>query len=139
ASITGAFVAMVLACESLVTDEKLTKLPISDYLAAISVGVLPEGEVILDLDYEKDFSALVDMNIVMTGAGKFVEIQGTGEEATFTYDELDLMLEQAKYGMEQLFLVQKEVLGDVAERIGENKHQVEEEKQNEHIDYSNEK
>src|SRR5699024_1688186 len=89
---------------------------------------LPEGEVILDLDYEKDFSALVDMNIVMTGAGKFVEIQGTGEEATFTYDELDLMLEQAKYGMEQLFLVQKEVLGDLAERIGENKHQVEEEK-----------
>lgn len=122
ASITGAFVAMVLACESLLDEKKVEKFPINDYLAAISVGVLPEGEVILDLDYEKDFAALVDMNIVMTGEGKFVEIQGTGEEATFTYDELDLMLEQAKFGMEQLFAVQKEVLGNLAERIGENKH-----------------
>lgn len=128
ASITGAFVAMVLACESLLDEEKVERFPINDYLAAISVGVLPEGEVILDLDYEKDFAALVDMNIVMTGEGKFVEIQGTGEEATFTYDELDLMLEQAKFGMEQLFAVQKEVLGNLAERIGENKHQVEEDK-----------
>lgn len=128
ASITGAFVAMVLACESLLDEKKVEKFPINDYLAAISVGVLPEGEVILDLDYEKDFAALVDMNIVMTGEGKFVEIQGTGEEATFTYDELDLMLEQAKFGMEQLFAVQKEVLGNFAERIGENKHQVEEDK-----------
>src|SRR5690625_1092989 len=128
ASITGAFVAMVLACQSLLDEEKVEKFPINDYLAAISVGVLPEGEVILDLDYEKDFAALVDMNIVMTGEGKFVEIQGTGEEATFTYDELDLMLEQAKFGMEQLFVVQKEVLGDLAERIGENKLQVEEDK-----------
>ena len=128
ASITGAFVAMVLACQSLLDEEKVEKFPINDYLAAISVGVLPEGEVILDLDYEKDFAALVDMNIVMTGEGNFVEIQGTGEEATFTYDELDLMLEQAKFGMEQLFVVQKEVLGDLAERIGENKLQVEEDK-----------
>jgi len=128
ASITGAFVAMVLACQSLLDEEKVETFPINDYLAAISVGVLPEGEVILDLDYEKDFAALVDMNIVMTGEGKFVEIQGTGEEATFTYDELDLMLEQAKFGMEQLFVVQKEVLGDLAERIGENKLQVEEDK-----------
>lgn len=119
ASITGAFVAMVLACGTLLETEKLTKLPITDYLAAISVGVLPEGEIVLDLDYEKDFAADVDMNVVMTGEGKFVEIQGTGEEATFTYDELDLMLEQAKFGMDQLFLVQKEVLGDLADRIDE--------------------
>lgn len=128
ASITGAFVATVLACGSLIEAEKINKLPINDYLAAISVGVLSEGEVILDLDYEKDFAALVDMNIVMTGEGKFVEIQGTGEEATFTYDELDLMLEQAKFGMEQLFTVQKEVLGDLAELIGESKLQTKEEK-----------
>src|SRR5699024_11139944 len=98
ASITGAFVEMGLAGESFVDEKKVEKFPINDYLAAISVGVLPEGEVILDLDYEKDFAALVDMNIVMTGEGKFVEIQGTGEEATFTYDELDLMLEHAKFG-----------------------------------------
>ena len=118
ASITGAFVAMVLACESLVTDEKLTKLPISDYLAAISVGVLPEGEVILDLDYEKDFSALVDMNIVMTGAGKFVEIQGSGEEATFTQEELLSMLSLGSQGIHEIFEMQADVLGPIAEKIG---------------------
>ena len=125
ASITGAFVAMVLACGTLLESDKLKQLPIRDYLAAISVGVLPDGEIALDLDYEKDFNANVDMNIVMTGEGKFVEIQGTGEEATFSYDELDLMLEQAKFGMEQLFSVQKEVLGDLATRIGEEIKEVE--------------
>src|SRR5699024_9101966 len=98
ASITGAFVAMVLACGTLIDNEKISQLPISDFLAAISVGVLPDGEIALDLDYEKDFAANVDMNIVMTGEGEFVEIQGTGEEATFSYDELELMLEQAKFG-----------------------------------------
>lgn len=124
AAITGAFVAMVFACRTLIEDEKISQLPIYDYLAAISVGVLPEGEIVLDLDYEKDFAANVDMNIVMTGSGKFVEIQGTGEEATFTHDELDLMLEQAKYGMNQLFSVQKEVLGDLANQIGEATNQI---------------
>lgn len=119
ASITGAFVAMVLACGTLLENGKLTNMPIKDYLAAISVGVLPNGEVALDLDYEKDFAANVDMNVVMTGEGKFVEIQGTGEEATFSYDELELMLEQAKFGMDQLIVVQKEVLGELAARIGE--------------------
>lgn len=119
ASITGAFVAMVLACGKLLQDEKIDHLPIHDYLAAISVGVLPEGEIALDLDYEKDFAANVDMNVVMTGAGKFVEIQGTGEEATFSYDELNLLLEQAAFGIEQLFVAQKEVLGELAVRIGE--------------------
>lgn len=80
ASITGAFVAMVLACGTLLQEEKVTKLPITDYLAAISVGVLPDETIVLDLDYEKDVAANVDMNVVMTGAGKFVEIQGTGKK-----------------------------------------------------------
>lgn len=119
ASITGAFVAMVLACGTLLDNEKIKQLPISDFLAAISVGVLPDGEIALDLDYEKDFAANVDMNIVMTGEGKFVEIQGTGEEATFSYDELELLLEQAKFGIEQLFVAQTEVIGTLADQIGE--------------------
>lgn len=119
ASITGAFVAMVLACGTLLKEEKVTKLPITDYLGAISVGVLPDESIVLDLDYEKDVAANVDMNVVMTGAGKFVEIQGTGEEATFSYDELNAMLAQAKYGIEQLFVTQKTVLGDLAQQIGQ--------------------
>ncbi|MBO1002683.1 ribonuclease PH [Pseudogracilibacillus auburnensis] len=118
ASITGAFVALVLACGKLVEEEKVSQLPITDFLAAISVGVSPDGEVVLDLDYEQDSSADVDMNVVMTGAGEFVEIQGTGEEATFSYDQLQKMLQAAQAGIEQLFTVQLEVLGDLADQIG---------------------
>src|SRR5690606_36726647 len=86
--------------------------------AAISVGILPSGEIALDLDYEQDATAKVDMNIVMTGSGNFVEIQGTGEEATFSYEELEELLAAAKTGIEQLFEVQKEVLGKLTEKIG---------------------
>lgn len=118
ASITGAFVAMVLACGRLLEEDKVKNLPVTDYLAATSVGVLEDGEVVLDLNYEQDFAANVDMNVVMTGEGKFVEIQGTGEESTFSYDELQLMLEHAQIGIEQLFTVQKEALGMLAEEIG---------------------
>lgn len=118
ASITGAFVALVLACGRLLEEDKVKNLPVTDYLAATSVGVLEDGEVVLDLNYEQDFAANVDMNVVMTGEGKFVEIQGTGEESTFSYDELQLMLEHAQIGIEQLFAVQKEALGMLAEEIG---------------------
>lgn len=118
ASITGAFVALVLACGRLLEEDKVKNLPVTDYLAATSVGVLEDGEVVLDLNYEQDFAANVDMNVVMTGKGKFVEIQGTGEESTFSYDELQLMLEHAQIGIEQLFAVQKEALGMLAEEIG---------------------
>lgn len=118
ASITGAFVALVLACGKLLEEEKVAQLPIIDYLGAISVGVLSDGEIVLDLNYEEDSTAAVDMNVVMTGAGEFVEIQGTGEEGTFSYNELEKMLATAKTGIEQLFVVQKEVLGDLAEKIG---------------------
>ena len=118
ASITGAFVALVLACGRLLEEDKVKNLPVTDYLAATSVGVLEDGEVVLDLNYEQDFAANVDMNVVMTGKGKFVEIQGTGEESTFSYDELQLMLEHAQIGIEQLFAVQKKALGMLAEEIG---------------------
>ncbi|HLR60364.1 MAG TPA: ribonuclease PH [Pseudogracilibacillus sp.] len=118
ASITGAFVAMVLACNKLIEDEKITEFPITDFLAAISVGVLENEEVAIDLDYEQDFQAKVDMNVVMTGNGEFVEIQGTGEEATFSYSELEKMLSGANQGIKQLFEYQKDILGDISKLIG---------------------
>lgn len=118
ASITGAFVALVLACSKLVEEGKVKQFPITDFLGAISVGVLVDGEIALDLNYEEDSAAAVDMNIVMTGDGEFVEIQGTGEEGTFSYNELQEMLKAAQYGIEQLFTVQKEVLGDLSNQIG---------------------
>lgn len=118
ASITGAFVALCLACDKLFQEEKLTAFPITDFLGAISTGVLEDGEAVLDLDYEKDFAADVDMNVVMTGNGEFVEIQGTGEEATFSYSQLQTMLQLAQEGIEELFAKQKSVLGNIAEQIG---------------------
>jgi len=120
ASISGAFVALCLACEKLLTSKKIKQFPITDYLAAISVGVLEEIGPVLDLDFEKDAIADVDMNVVMTGEGKFVEIQGTGEEATFSYQELQSMLQLAEQGINQIFKKQKEALGDIEELI-ENK------------------
>ncbi len=81
ASITGAFVAMTIALAKLYEEKELETFPVRDYLAATSVGVLEETGVVLDLNYEEDSTALVDMNIVMTGACEFVELQGTGEDA----------------------------------------------------------
>ena len=108
ASITGAYVAMKLAFDKLVADGKLKKSPLTEGLAATSVGIL-KGEVILDLNYEEDSAAEVDMNVVMTESGRFVEIQGTGEEATYSHDELLQMLEVAKDGISSLIEQQKSV------------------------------
>ena len=117
ASITGAFVAVVLALGKLIEQKAIAEMPITDYLAAISVGILPTGEAVLDLEYVEDAEAKVDMNIVMTGNHEFVELQGTGEEASFSYDELQEMLELGKKGIEEIFELQKNVLGDLAELI----------------------
>ena len=117
ASITGAFVAMALACHKLVLEESLTKFPVTDFLAAISVGVLENDAISVDLDYEEDSQAKVDMNVVMTGNGEFVEIQGTGEESTFSYQELNEMLSEANKGINQLFDYQKEILGEITDLI----------------------
>jgi len=117
ASITGAFVAMVLAFEKLVKEEKLSEIPVTDFLAATSVGIDPEHGVILDLNYAEDSKAEVDMNIVMTGSGEFVEIQGTGEEATFSRKQLDELLAAAETGVNQLIEIQKAVLGELAGSI----------------------
>jgi len=117
ASITGAFVATAMAISKLHIEKGLAKFPITDFLAATSVGKTVEGELILDLDYIEDSSAAVDMNVVMTGAGAFVELQGTGEESTFTRVEMNGLVELAEVGINQLVEVQKEALGLVAQLI----------------------
>ncbi|HLR62630.1 MAG TPA: ribonuclease PH [Lentibacillus sp.] len=121
ASITGAFVAVVMAFDKLLEAKTIKKMPVTDFLAAISVGIAPDGTELLDLNYKEDSEASVDMNVVMTGGGEFIEIQGTGEEATFTGDQLQTMLDLAGSGVEDLNVIQKSILGKLADRIGETK------------------
>ncbi len=109
ASITGSFVALYDAMNFLKAHSKIEKIPINNFLAAVSVGIL-ENEVILDLNYEEDFKAEVDMNIVMTADEKFVEIQGTAEENPYTRTELEVMLKLAKKGIKELITKQKKCL-----------------------------
>lgn len=116
-SITGAFVALVDALNVLVVKKVLKRIPLRDFVAAISVGRVKD-EIILDLNYQEDSIAEVDMNIVMTGNGEFVEIQGTGEEASFTRVDMDKMLSYAEKGTKELIAIQKQVLGEVAEQVG---------------------
>lgn len=117
-SITGAYVAMCLALNKLVEEGHLSHIPVRDFLAATSVGILDEDQILLDLCYEEDAVAKVDMNVVMTGKGEFVEIQGTGEEHPFTWDQLNTLLELAAKGIYQLIDIQKEALGPIADKIG---------------------
>lgn len=119
ASITGAFVAMVDAFHKLIEKGQLERLPITDYLAAISVGIVDEKPM-LDLCYEEDSTAKVDMNVVMTGQGKYVEIQGTGEDSPFSPEELTSLLSIAKTGATELHKNQQKVLGDIAGLVGGN-------------------
>lgn len=111
AAITGSFVALTLALVKLVGKGVLAKLPLRDWLAAVSVGKIGE-EPLLDLCYEEDSRAIVDMNIVMTGQGKFVEIQGTAEGEPFSQDELGSLIELAKHGIQELIDLQKSTLGE---------------------------
>ena len=110
ASITGAYVALQLAVNQLLQEGIITENPMKESLAAISVGVLPTGEAVLDLDYVEDVSAEVDMNVVMTESGRFIEVQGTGEEATFSRDDLNALLDLAEGGIQELILKQKNAL-----------------------------
>jgi tRNA nucleotidyltransferase len=102
ASITGGYLALELAIEKLIDTGKLTEIPINSRVAAISVGKIKD-EILLDLEYEEDFRADVDMNIIMNDKGEFIELQGTGEEATFTQDELLKFIEISRKGFEKLF------------------------------------
>ncbi len=110
ASITGALIALVDAIRTIKDLPDRRHYPLRDSVAAISVGLV-DGRAVLDLDYPEDFAAAVDMNIVMTGSGRFIEIQGTGEEATFDDRELASLIKLAKRGIGQLRDVQKKSLG----------------------------
>jgi ribonuclease PH len=110
ASITGAWVAVRDAVAVGLAAGVLTADPVLDHCAAVSVGVVG-GEPMLDLDYERDASADVDMNVVMTGSGRIIEVQGTAERAPFDRDTLDRLLDLATGGIEQLVAAQRAALG----------------------------
>jgi ribonuclease PH len=110
ASITGAFVALALALEKMRARDMIRTIPLSDYVAAISVGIVG-GEPLLDLAYEDDSRADVDMNIVKTGDGRFIEIQGTAEAEPFGRDALLTLLDLADLGIKQLIEKQRAIVG----------------------------
>lgn len=110
ASITGGFIALALALKRLKREGIISEMPLKDYVAAISVGIF-EGKNLLDLNYEEDSRADMDMNVVMVGEGRFVEIQGTAEGVPFTKSQNDALLKLAQKGIKQLIAVQKKQLG----------------------------
>lgn len=110
-SITGALVALVDALATVKELPDPQRFPLRETVAAVSVGLV-DGRAVLDLDYHEDFAAAVDMNVVMTGAGRFVEVQGTGEEATFSEQELIELLKLARGGISQLIDAQRAALGE---------------------------
>jgi len=109
ASINGAFIALVLALRSLVKEKTLKKWPLLDWVAAVSVGIV-DGKELLDLCYEEDAGAEVDMNIVMTGKEKFIEVQGTAEKNPFTEKELNALLRLARTGIKEIIKKEKNVI-----------------------------
>lgn len=118
ASITGAWVALHDALMGLVVKDKLSRLPIKDQVAAVSMGVV-EGEVLLDLDYREDSQAEVDMNLVSMTGGRIIELQGTGEKAPFDSARLMELLEVGQAGIERLLSLQREVTNFAGARTGE--------------------
>src|SRR6185503_5897644 len=116
ASITGSYVALVLALSRLYLDGNMQSWPVVDAVAAVSVGIIG-GVPCLDLNYEEDSKANVDMNVVATDKGRFIELQGTGETTTFSEDEMNAMLALAKSGIGQLIEKQREILGPTMTRV----------------------
>ncbi len=110
ASITGSFVALSLAFDAMIAKNLISAAPISRQVAAVSVGLVG-GEPMLDLCYEEDSKAFVDLNVVLAEGGELVEVQGTGEDRPFGRDKLDLMLDLAEKGIAELFAIQKATLG----------------------------
>jgi ribonuclease PH len=110
ASITGAFVALALALEKLRGRDAIKSIPLSDYVAATSVGIV-DGEPLLDLAYDDDSRADVDMNIVKTGDGRFIEVQGTAEAEPFGREALMMLLDLADHGIRQLVEKQRAIVG----------------------------
>lgn len=116
ASITGSFVALIDALKKLKDDNLIDSIPVKHFVSAISVGIV-KGESILDLCYHEDSNAHVDMNVVMTDKGEFIEVQGTGEEAPFNRDDLNNLLDLAEKGNKELIEMQKDILGEVSNII----------------------
>src|SRR6185436_4724626 len=112
ASITGAFVALALALDNLRQRAQIGTMPLSDYVAAISVGIV-DGEPLLDLAYDDDSRAEVDMNVVKTGDGRFIEVQGTAEGPPFARDSLNTLLDLADLGIRQLIEKQRAIVGAI--------------------------
>jgi ribonuclease PH len=109
ASITGSFIALIGAFSILKQRKVIEKIPVSDYVAAVSVGIIDKVPC-LDLNYEEDSTAEVDMNIVMTGKGKFIEVQGTAEKEPFSAKELNELIELAKGGIQNLIEIQRKIV-----------------------------
>lgn len=116
ASITGAFIAMADAFYKLYKDGQIDAIPLTHFVAAVSVGIGEDGPI-LDLCYEEDSKAKVDMNLVMTEDGRFIEIQGTGEEASFSREELNILLDLGEKGNRELIELQREALGEISDLI----------------------
>ena len=116
ASITGSFIALVDAIYKLHKEGHIKVFPVTKYIAAISVGIGKDGPI-LDLCYEEDHKAIVDMNVVMTDKGEFVELQGTGERSTFSRTELNTLLELAEKGNMELIKLQRKALGEIGALI----------------------
>jgi ribonuclease PH len=116
ASITGAYVALTLALSRLYIDGNLTSWPMSTFIAAVSVGLV-NGMPVLDLNYEEDSKAGVDMNVVATDKGRFIELQGTAEGASFSEEEMNAMVGLAKNGIATLIEKQREALSSVLSRV----------------------
>lgn len=117
ASITGAFVALVEACSKIY--EAGNVFPVKDFVAAISAGISPTGEKLLDLNFSEDYETLADCNVVKTGSGEFVEIQITGEKKSFARADLTEILDLAEKGIDELFDIQKEALKDLVWHVGQ--------------------
>ena len=117
AAITGGFVALVDACKKIKDEGLIDTIPITDFLAAISVGIVNDSEM-LDLCYEEDSSAQTDMNVVMTEKGEFIEIQATAEENPFKREQFDKLLVLAEKGINELITIQKDVLGSISNEVG---------------------
>jgi ribonuclease PH len=112
ASITGGFVALVDLFKRLKQDSLVREIPISDFVSAISVGIV-DNQILLDLEYAEDLKADVDMNFVMTGSGLFIEVQGTAEHVPFNKEQLNKMTDLASRGIQKIIARQKEIVGDL--------------------------
>ena len=112
ASITGSFIALLDCLNKMKKGKLISKIPVDDFVAAISVGIL-QSNYLLDLNYQEDSCADVDMNVVMTGSGEFIEIQGTGERKTFTKEEMERLVNLASKGIIELIEIQKNILKDI--------------------------